>query len=458
MPRFRRFASPRGLFVFFALCLAAPAAADNPSAASGAAAENLLAYYRSALDQNADYRAALEDYRASAQTEPQALARLLPRIGLEGAYNRIRQKIDGEFFGISDVDETDYFDKFAYGVSLKQPLYQRTALLGLDRAELEVGRARLRLTAERHDLMLRTAEAYFGVLAARYELSFIQAEKEAIARQVEQTEGRFDSGIVAETDLLAVKAQLDSVKASEIDAQNALEIARTRLEFISGRPPGAIRTLDSDIPLPPLTPDRIEPWLERAQRHNTELLAETVGLNLAELDTDIVQAQRWPTVQLTASHAFFDADGGFEGAREDTDSRIGVSLSLPLYEGGMVRSQVTEAQARQRAATHQRDSAQTRARLATRTAFLNTRAARARAEALVQAVDSALAAEASAQIAFEVGSRTAADYLAAVRERFRAQRDLASARYDYLLGLLRLRKAAGVLRIADLEEMNRVLQ
>ncbi|MHA7834594.1 MAG: TolC family protein, partial [Algiphilus sp.] len=82
----------------------------------------------------------------------------------------------------------------------------------------------------------------------------------------------------------------------------------------------------------------------------------------------------------------------------------------------------------------------------------------ARADALVQAVDSAQAAEASAQIAFEVGSRTAADYLAAVRERFRAQRDLARARYDYLLGLLRLRKAAGVLRMADLEEMNRVLQ
>jgi len=460
MPRSRRFASPLGLFVFFCLWAtgSVAAAVDATSAKSGSQAETLLAYYRSALDQNSNYRAALEDYRASAEAEPQALARLLPKLGLEGAYNRIRQKIDGEFFGVSDVDETDYFNKYAYGVSLKQPIYKRSALLGLDRAELAVGRARLQLTAERHDLMLRTAEAYFGVLAARYELNFIQAEMEAITRQVEQTQGRFESGIVAETDLLAVKAQLDSVKASEIEAENALEIARTRLEFTSGRPPARIRTLDSDIQLPPLTPDRVEPWLERAQRHNTELLAETVGLNLAELDTEIARAQRWPTVQLTGSHAYFDADGGFEGAREDTDSRIGISVSLPLYEGGMVRSQVTEAQARHRAASHQRDSAQTRARLATRTAFLNTRAARARADALVQAVDSALAAEASAQTAFEVGSRTAADYLAAVRERFRAQRDLASARYDYLLGLLRLRKAAGVLRIADLEDMNRVLQ
>ncbi|WP_420426385.1 TolC family outer membrane protein [Algiphilus sp.] len=425
---------------------------------AGASEDSLLHYYQAALNQNANYRAALEDYRAAAEAEPQALARLLPKIGLEGAYNRIRQEIDGEFFGITDVDETDYFDKFAYGVSLRQPIYQRSALLGLDRAELAVGQARLRLTAERHDLMLRTAEAYFGVLAAGYELSFIRAEKEAIARQVEQTESRFDSGLVAETDLLAVKAQLDSVKASEIDAENALDIARTRLEFISGQRPDRIRTLNGDAELPALDPNQVEPWLERAQRHNTDLLAETVGLNLAEVDTDIARAQRWPTLQLTGSHAFFDADGGFEGAREDTDSRIGLSLRMPLYEGGMVRSQVTEAQARQRAAAHQRDSAETQARLATRTAFLNTRAALARADALVQAVDSAQAAEASAQIAFEVGSRTAADYLAAVRERFRAQRDLARARYDYLLGLLRLRKAAGVLRMADLEAMNRVLQ
>jgi len=459
MPRYRRFASQQWLFVLIGLSLLGSAQAEIVDRGAVVASEDsLLHYYQAALDQNANYRAALEMYRAAAEAEPQALARLLPKIGLEGAYNRIRQEIDGEFFGIAEINETDYFDKFAYGVSLQQPIYQRAALLGLDRAELAVGQARLRLTAERHELMLRTAEAYFGVLAAGYELSFTRAEKEAIARQVEQTQGRFDSGIVAETDLLAVRAQLDSVKASEIEAENALDIARTRLEFISVQRPDRIKTLNEVAQLPALDPNRVEPWLARAQRHNTDVLAETVGLNLAEVDTDIARAQRWPTLQLTGSHAYFDTDGGFEGARDDTDSRIGLSLSIPLYEGGMVRSRVTEAQARERAAAHQRDSAETQARLATRTAFLNTRAARARADALVKAVDSAQAAEASAQVAFEVGSRTAADYLAAVRERFRAQRDLARARYDYLLGLLRLRKAAGVLRMADLEEMNRVLQ
>ncbi|MHA7835017.1 MAG: TolC family protein, partial [Algiphilus sp.] len=289
----------------FSLSLAGVVQADDERLRTSLPSkESLLDYYQAALSQNANYRAALEDYRAAAEAEPQALARLLPKIGLEGAYNRIRQEIDGEFFGITDVDETDYFDKFAYGVSLRQPIYQRSALLGLDRAELAVGQARLLLTAARHDLMLRTAEAYFGVLAAGYELSFIRAEKEAIARQVEQTEGRFDSGIVAETDLLAVKAQLDSVKASEIEAENALDIARTRLEFISGQRPNRVRTLNGEAPLPLLEPNQVEPWLKKAQRHNTDLLAETVGLTLAEVDTDIARAQRWPTLQLTGSHAF----------------------------------------------------------------------------------------------------------------------------------------------------------
>lgn len=440
---------------FLLAALAGPLAAQINA---DGAPNDLRVVYRAALDNNHRYQAALDEYRATAEAKPQALARLLPRLSLEGQYNRIRRSIDGNFYGVQDVERDDIYNRYAYGASLLQPIYRRELLLGLDRAELEVSRARLRLTAARHDLMVRSAEAYFGMLSAQDDLTLIRAEKAAIERQYEQTQGRFDSGLIAETDLQAVEAQRDSVLAEEIAAENTVEIAQTRLELLTGRSIERIAALPEDANLPPMENENLQSWLARADQHNLDLLAATVGLRLAELDTTIARSARLPTLDLVGSHLYFDADDGVTGEREDEDSRIGLMLTIPLYEGGMISSRVRQAQARAESQAHTTDGARSNARLATRTAFLKARSAHSRANALVRAVDSARSAEASAQVAFEVGSRTAADYLGAVRARFSAERDLSRARYNYLLGLLRLREAAGVVTVTDLENLNRTLQ
>lgn len=420
--------------------------------------DDLSSVYRSALSLNSDYQAALEDFRAAAESEPQALARLLPELEASGSYNRVRQTIDGDFFGFPDVDETDVFDRWAYGATLRQPLFRFGALLGLDRAELEVGRARLQLTGARHDLMLSTAEAYFSLLSAQDERRLVRAERAAIQRQSGQAQGSFDAGLLPESDLKSVQAQLDRVRAQEIAAENRIEIARSRLESLIGTRAGPLARFPKAPRMPAMEHERLAPWLEKAEQHNIDLLSETVALRLARLDTRIARSAHYPTLDLVGSHAFFDADGGFEGAREDRDSRIGVVLSVPLFEGGATVSRTRQARAQARSQAHTADSARARARLETREAFLNAQAARARAEALERAVQSARSAERSTRAAFDTGSRTAADYLVAVRERFRAERDLSQARYDYILDLLRLRRAAGVMTVADLEDLNKSLR
>lgn len=422
------------------------------------ATADLSSVYRSALDNNVGYRSALEDFRAAAEAEPQALARLLPELQASASYNRIRQSVDGDFFGFPDVDETDVFDRTAYGVTLRQPLFRWEALLGLDRAELTVGRARLQLTAARHELMLSTAEAYFLLLSAENQRKLVRAERSAIQRRSTQAQGGFDSGLVAEADLQSVKAQLGRVRSREIAADNRIEIARSRLESLIGEPVQRIARFRGEPRLPGMEYEHVDAWLKRAEKHNTALLIQTVGLRLAELDTRIARSGHYPSLDLVGSHAFFDTDGGFEGAREDRDSRIGVVLSLPLFEGGAITSRTRQAQARARSREFDVEGARSQARLATREAFLNARAARASAEALEDAVASARAAEESTRVGFDTGSRTAADYLVSVRERFRAERDLSQARYDYLLDLLRLRKAAGVMTVADLQELNSSLR
>lgn len=420
--------------------------------------DDLSSVYRSALTHDSNYQAALEQFRAASEDEPQALARLLPTLEATGAYNRVRQSIDGEFFGVTDVDETEVFDRWAYGATLRQPIFRYEALLGLDRAELTVGRARLRLTGARHELMLDTAEAYFALLSAQDDRRLVHAERSAIQRQNQQVQGSYDAGLVAESDLMAVKAQLDRIRAREIAAENRIEIARSRLESLVGSEVGSLARFRDEPRLPEMEHEQLERWLEKAEQHNIALLAETVGLRVAELETRIARSEHYPTLDLVGSHAYFDADGGFEGAREDRDSRIGVVLSVPIFEGGATVSRVRQAQARTRAQMHSAEGARTQARLKTREAYLNARAARSRAEALERAVESTRSAEESTRVAFDTGSRTAADYLVAVRERFRAERDLSQARYDYILDLLRLRRAAGVMTVTDLTTLNRSLQ
>jgi outer membrane protein len=441
------------------LLLAIPCAAiAQPAGDANRLPHDLTTVYRSALKHDRGYQAALEAFRAAAEAEPQALARLLPELTATGSYNRVRQTIDGEFFGITDVDETDVFDRWAYGASLRQPLFRFEAFLGLDRAELTVGRARLQLTGARHELMLEAAEAYFALLSAQDERRLVHAERSAVQRQNQQVEGSYEAGLVAESDLMAVRAQLDRIRAREIAADNRIEIARSRLESLVGSRIGPLARFRDTSRMPEMEFEALQPWLEKAERHNIPLLTESVGLRLADLDTRIARSNHYPTLDLVGSHAFFDADGGFEGAREDRDSRVGVVLSIPIFEGGATVSQTRQARARARAQEHKKADARAQARLATREAFLNARAARSRAEALERAVESARSAEESTRVAFDTGSRTAADYLIAVRERFRAERDLSQARYDYILDLLRLRRAAGVMTVTDLTKLNRSLQ
>jgi outer membrane protein len=419
---------------------------------------DLVGVYLRALDHNPRYQAALADYRAILELKPQATGRLLPRLGLQAEYKVVRQAVEGDFFGFTDIDRSETFDRLAFSVALSQTVFRRDAFLGLERAEVEIGRARLLLTDARHQLMVGAAEAYFGLLAAIDNARFATAQQEAVVRQLDQTIGRFESGIVSEADLKAVQAQVDITAADEIAARNQIEIARTRLELITGTLYENIARLPDEARLPMLDPEALEPWLERAQQHNIALLAQMVGARIAELDIDIARSQHLPTLDIIGSHVYFDADGGISGARKDEDSRIGLVVNMPIFSGGITESRVRQARARGDREMLMIENERAQARFDTRSAYLDAQTAKARVDALSQAVVSARAAEDSAQVSFDVGSRTAADYLSTVRERYRAERDLSLARYNYLLSMLKLRKAAGVLTVADIDLVNLRLQ
>lgn len=429
------------------------------------AVPGLLDVYRSALAENADYQAALAHYRATIEAKPQARSRLLPTLSASAGYSEVYQSVEGEVLDTTEIDRDDDFQRQNYGVTLSQPLYHRDAFIGLEQADIQLQRARLTLIEARNQLAMAASRAYFEFLDARNGLIFVRAEKRAIQRQLEQVRNQVNAGLISDAELKAAQAQYDLATADEISAENRIEISRTRLEGLTGRSYKAVRMLPPEAALPPLSPGSADPWIDAATQYNTKLRRQRATAQLAKLETDRARARRWPRLDLVGSYSysdqnggFYDSEGGIGGANDNEDARIGVRLTLPLFQGGLTSSRVREANA-----SHEQQMAlQTQQRIDTlgdtRAAFLNIRKDKARVTALDRAITSASAAAHAAQVGFNVGTSTSADVLSAVRDEYRARRDYALARSQYLLDLLELNRHAGQLDEKALAVIDRKLQ
>ncbi|MFZ5593194.1 MAG: TolC family outer membrane protein [Pseudomonadota bacterium] len=282
----------------------------------------------------------------------------------------------------------------------------------------------------------------------------MRAEKEAIGRQLEQTGQRFDVGMVAMTDVNEAQARYDLATSQEVDAQNSLSGNREALREVTGTLPELLRSLSEEIPLVSPYPQDIEKWVDTALKQNFQLISAQAATEVASQTIDLQRSGHYPVVDAVASHGYTKFSGGAFGARETLDSAIGLQLSVPLYQGGAVNSRIREAQYRLNQAKETQEQ-QTRATSRqVRDSYLNVAASISRIGALKQAVVSSQSALRTTDAGMEAGTRTTIDVLNAQRDLYRAKRDLSRARYDYLVNTLRLKQAAGMISLADLEQVH----
>lgn len=437
------------LGVLWLSCGVAVAAGPRPDLAS---------VYVDAIDNNAAYRSAVLQYNAALEARPAARSQLLPQLGIEADYSWIKQEVDGTFYTVDDLSRSDSFKRLAYGAAFSQTLFQLDQFLELKKSDQQIAQARVALADAKDELQIGVASAYFSLLGAEESLLSVRAEKDAVAGQLEQARGRYDSGLIPDADVKAAQARYDLVLADEISAINAVELARTQLTLIAGGSYGEVQNLPQDIPLPLFQDDDLQLWIDRALSYNLPLLLQQLATRVAEIEEGQARAKRLPIVSLVGSYAFFDQNGGISGARDDLDERIGVNVKLPLFSGGLISSGIRYAHQLQLSEQAMLQQTEAQALQDTRAAFLNAKSALARSRALEQAVRSAVAAEESAQVGFEVGTRTQAELMTATRERYSAQRDLTLARYAYLLARLQLKRASGQLTVSDLDEISSLLR
>ena len=419
-----------------------------------AAAGGLLDNYLLARDNDPQLKAADATRLAQGETKDQSVALLLPTISLSASTEDVNTDTDSNF--TFNPSRKENFNVNGYSLTLTQPVYHHDYWVGLRQADATVAQAEADYGVAKQDLMIRLASSYFDLLAAQDNLDFARAEKEATARQLVQAKQRFEVGLIAITDVHEAQAQYDLTVAQEINADNLLANTREALQEITGQYEQAPRLLQDQIPLLSPDPADIEQWVSKATEQNLGLKSSQFAQQVASEETNRQRSGHFPTLDIVANRNISNSNSSF-GSESETD-RIALQLNVPLSAGGAINSRTRQAAYRADAA--KQNLLQTRRSVVrqTRNAYLGVIAEISRVKALNQAVISSAKANEATQAGFEVGTRTIVDVLLSQRELFRAKRDYARSRYDYILNTLRLKQAAGTLNVADIEAINEWLK
>lgn len=436
----------------------APLALVVLALAMPAAGEDLLEIYRAAQLNDPQLGAARSNWVALQERVPQARSGLLPSVGLAASANANDGRT--EIKGANRTVTANSYGSTAYTISAAQPLYRYQNVVAYDQAKQQVEQADYALASAQQDLIVRVAQAYFDVLLAQYSVELADAQKQAVSEQLAQAKRNFEVGVATITDTNEAQARYDAIVAQEIATANDLENRRTALRAIIGRPPKDLRRLGAgfDPALP--DPNSADYWVERALADNPAVRIARYTLEIANLEVERQKAAHYPTVDLVGS---FGQNYGTGSIANNLDvygrsAQIGVQLNLPIYQGGFVNSRVREAIALQESSRQNLEAARRTALFNAQTGFSGVTSAVASVKAFEQAVRSSETALQSNKLGQEVGVRTNLDVLNQTQVVFQNRRDLANAYFTYVLSVLRLKSAAGILTEQDVEEINRRLR
>ncbi|HLU18827.1 MAG TPA: TolC family outer membrane protein [Pusillimonas sp.] len=418
-----------------------------------ALAQDLLATWAAALQRDPIYAAARAGRDADQEKIPQARAKLLPYITLDSA---------GE---INDVRRTNFQHHETRGVglwalTLTQPIVDVGTWSRLRQSEYIADSANLALQQAYQDLILRVSQAYFDVLAAQDTLSTIQAQKRAVETQLEAAERGFELGATTVTDIHEARSRLDLLNASEIEAQNALQISEDQLAKITGERPAELAGLDPETSLPPPAPARLDDWTAQSAQASLDVARARLDTLIAEKQIDIAKGGHYPTLSLYAQTGSA-SDRGINGQRNgprSIDSAVGLQLSIPLFSGGEISSQVREQTSRLQQARYIYESAKRQAVQSTQQYFSGVISGLSRIEALRAAEKSSLASLEANRTGYELGVRVNIDVLNAQQQLYETRRALSRARYETLMNSLRLKAASGILSDEDIVAINSLLK
>jgi outer membrane protein len=343
-------------------------------------------------------------------------------------------------------------------VTARYPLFNRGNAASIEQGRKGLLVSQADLEAAEQDLVVRVAQAYFDVLASQDALSTTRTSKAAITEQLASAKRNFEVGTATITDSREAQAKYDLAVAQEIAAENDLRTKRIALDQLVGRSGVAPRPLIVPVVLPPTQPADPESWVTVADTSHPSVRKARLGLEVALLDTDKARAGQLPTLDAVGSAGASNSNGwGVTLPGTTKSATLGVQLNWALYTGGSVQNRIKETQSLEEKAREDLEAARRGVAQGTRVAYYGVQSGLAQVQALEAAESSSKLALEATQLGYKVGVRVNLDVLNAQTQLFTTQRDLAKARYDVLVGGLKLRQAAGQLAGSDIDGVNRLL-
>ena len=425
-----------------------------------AQAQSLQDLYDAARGYDATYLAARSTAEAAQSRLAQSDALRLPSAGLAVTTTRSGSDGPGQLF----TNGNTYGTVNQLALTARQPIYNRANVETISQAEKAYEIAIADLETAEQDLIVRLAQAYFDVLTAQDSLGTTQANKKAVTEQLASAKRNFEVGTSTITDTREAQARFDLINAQEIAGQNDLSTKRAALDTLVGRIGIAPKPLAVPVAIPPLMRTNVDDWLGGADVDSPSVRKARLAYDIAQLETNKARAGHLPTLDLVGSVSG-NNNIGLSGVGTGTGSipgtfrnaSIGLQLNVPVFSGFSVQNRVKETLDLAEKSRNDLDGARRGVALGTRTAFLGVQSGQALVKALEAAESSSLLALEATQLGYKVGVRVTLDVLNAQTQLFTTRRDLDKARYDLVLGSLKLRQAAGQLKPDDISAVNQLL-
>jgi outer membrane protein len=412
-------------------------------------AYDLVAAYKDALAHDTTLAAAKTQLTATREKIVQAGAAFKPTVNGSGNFG----------YALSDTNQSGYRSNTtqSYGVNLTYPLYRVANQELLEQSKLQITLGEVQFAQAEQDLIVRVSQAYFDVLIAQENITAIQSQKVAISEQLAAAKRNFEVGTATITDQQEAQSRFDLTVAQEIAGVNDLQGKLESLQTITGTTAGKLDSLKSGIALVAPLPNVLANWVTQARENAFTVQSSKLAALIAKREIDRQAAANKPTIDFVTTLGLSRGGSGVASGTHQRSATAGFSLSVPFYNGGLVDSRVRELIALFDKAQFDAESARRASENATRLLFIKLNSSLAQIKALEAAEKSSQLALDSNQLGYQVGVRINIDVLNAQQQLFSTRRDLARARYEYLVDSIRLKQAVAALQGADLGAINGLL-
>lgn len=413
--------------------------------AGSASAISLQQAYEAALKNDPSYRMNFYENEIGKENRIIGRAALLPNVSASYSSSRNRADIEAlDSLGRASLTHPNYISRSAI-VQLRQPIVNLEAIARYRQGVAQTKQSAAQFEANTGEVVLRVVGAYADALFADDQLALAQVQRAQYLEQQKVNQRLFEKGEGTKTDMLETQARLDLAEAQLLEARDNLTAQRNTLEGVVGMEVGTLDKLAPDFRFDSISPATFEEWKALALANNPDLKAARLAVETARLEIGKQRAGHAPRLDLVATYSKGDSETLNTYTQDTVNRSVGIQLNVPIFAGGAVN-----ATTRQAVAGHERSKAELE--LKTNKVLVELRKAHdlvlssvARVGALVKATESGKELMKATEQSIKGGVRINLDLLNAQQQLFASQRDLAQARYSYLLGTLRLRAAAGTL-------------